>query len=202
MINELHQTLSEEDIKSRLQKVLTNEDVLPATNNFRRAAVLVPLLCIHNAWHILFTRRTDTVNSHKGQISFPGGAIEPQDDGFENGALRETQEELGIFPKDVHILGRLPHVTTMSGYLITPVVASINWPIKLSLETGEVSRVFFIPYHWLSNPDNYERKTITLMGKTVEGVVFFQPYDGELLWGITAAITIDLISILSTTMNK
>jgi 8-oxo-dGTP pyrophosphatase MutT (NUDIX family) len=121
--------LTAEDIASLL---IQNQAVSSLTcheANLRRAAVLVPFLWLHEQWHLLFTRRTDTVQSHKGQVSFPGGAADAEDSSPEHTAVRETHEEIGLQPQDITILGRLQDLPTVTNYLVTPVVAHIPWPV-------------------------------------------------------------------------
>ena len=164
----------------------------------RRAAVLIALLQENDGrHHLLFTRRTETVQDHKGQVSFPGGAVEPQDASIEAAALRETQEEIGVLPHDIHILGRMaPFYTDRSNFHITPVVARINWPLQLTLQPAEVSRAFTIPLDWLADPANHETRTLESGGRKFDGIIFYQRFDGELLWGITAHLTIEFLKAI------
>mgnify|MGYP001768140470 CR=1 FL=1 len=92
------------------------------------AAVLIPLFQLGGAWHILFTRRTDTVESHRGQVSFPGGRIEDEDRDPVHGALREADEEIGLRPVDVRVVGCMARHTTPSGFWVTTVVGVNPWP--------------------------------------------------------------------------
>src|SRR5690606_20430146 len=95
---------------------------IQASTKLRSAAVLLPLIFFQNEWHILFTRRTDKVESHKGQVSFPGGASDNGETTPEQTALRETQEEIGVHPNDVKIIGRLSKMITISKYRVSPIV--------------------------------------------------------------------------------
>ncbi len=164
----------------------------PCAGPAKSAAVLVPLLWDGGEWHLLFTRRTDTVPDHKGQVSFPGGSSEPHDPNPEATALRETFEEIGIPPEKIHPIGRMVPMITITHFCITPVVGIIPWPVSLFPSPGEVSRVFTIPLHWLAQPQNHQIKTTTLEGHAYQ-VVYFSPFDGETLWGITARITLTLL---------
>ncbi|MDD5168046.1 MAG: CoA pyrophosphatase, partial [Syntrophales bacterium] len=122
----------------------------------RPAAVLIPLIRMPiesggPGWHILYTRRTDLVEHHKGQVSFPGGRRDPGDSSPEATALREACEEIGLNPADVHILGRMDDFLTVSNYRVTPVVGTMPWPYPLTLSPNEVSRVFTVPVDWLAD---------------------------------------------------
>lgn len=165
-------------------------------SSYRRAAVLVPLIPLDNEWHLLFTRRTEEVQYHKGQVSFPGGATEPGDRSIEQTALREACEEIGVRPRYVRVLGQLECITTISQYLVTPVVGRIKWPLATSPAPNEVSRIFTIPLAWLAERSNWEERPYELPDGKIHQVVFFREYDGELLWGISARITLMLLKAL------
>jgi len=163
------------------------------------AAVLMPMfLAKGGVWQLLFTRRTNSVNAHKGQVAFPGGGMEPGDDFPDGTALREAREEIGLDPSQVQILGRLEQRLTISNFLVTPVVGLIPAEVPFRLEPKEVSRVFSIPLSWLAEPGHHEiRRRIVQPtpenGLTQAGeypVIYFETYDGELLWGVSAEITL------------
>lgn len=163
----------------------------------RPAAVLIPFVHINGAWHILFTRRTDTLPEHGGQVAFPGGRADPDDEPPEVTALREASEEIGVEPTKTHILGRLGSFLTISNYRVTPVVACLEWPAQLRLAADEVSRVFTIPLAWLADPAHHEVRQRALPPPYAPvQVIYFQPYDGELLWGVSAQIVLNLLEIL------
>lgn len=189
-------SLTIESVQARLAEIQDPAWYGESSISLREAAVLVPLVCEDGILHLLFTRRTDLVHDHKGQVAFPGGSVEPQDSSLEDTALRETYEEIGILPAEIRVLGMLPLFNTITGFLIRPVVGVIPWPYDLRLSTQEVSRVFTIPMAWLANPANrIERKMILSDGRN-EKVVFFNTYDGETLWGATARITLNFLDIL------
>jgi 8-oxo-dGTP pyrophosphatase MutT (NUDIX family) len=163
----------------------------------RPAAVLVPLLRKADGWHILYTRRNSTLAEHSGQVAFPGGRSEPGDLSPEATALREAYEEIGLAPEQVQLLGRLRDFVTITNYTVTPVVSHVPWPYEFTIQKEEVSRIFTIPLAWLSDPRNHEVRQHPLRspGSRVD-VIYFQPYDGELLWGATARFTMTLLNIL------
>ena len=165
--------------------------VKPSTR-LRNAAVLVPLTYVMDEWHLLFTRRTDRVESHKGQVSFPGGA---SDDGetSEQTALREAEEEIGMRSADVKVLGKLGQLITVSSFRVSPIVGVIPFPYAFKVEGFEVERVFTIPVLWLANKNNYWEFSLR---ESERSLIAYHPYDGELLWGATARMTVNFLKTL------
>ena len=164
-----------------------------ADTQLKCAAVLVPLVCFQDEWHILYTRRTDKVESHKGQVSFPGGACDEGETTPEQTALREADEEIGIRPSDVQVIGRLSRMITISKFRVSPVVGIVPFPYAFKTAGVEVARVFTIPLLWLADRNNYWE--FSLPGSS-RSVIAYHPYDGELLWGATARMTVDFMKIL------
>jgi 8-oxo-dGTP pyrophosphatase MutT (NUDIX family) len=165
-------------------------------NQYRAAAVLIPLVCFDNRWHLLYTRRTDLVQDHKGQVSFPGGAVEENDNSREETALREVYEEIGVRANEIRILGRLAEMQTITGYMITPVVGYMNWPLKLRLSHAEVSRAFIVPLDWLANRANHTETEMVLPDGRREKVVHFDLFEGEKIWGATARLTLNFLNTI------
>lgn len=191
--------LTEEKITARLQKAQSSgntdgytESDAPAAS-FKCAAVLVPLLRSDGEWHILYTRRADRLESHKGQVSFPGGACDEGETTPEQTALREAEEEIGIRPNDVRLLGRLRPMNTISYFRVTPVVGVIPWPMVFRPEQAEVARIFTMPLAWLAERSN--RWEFNMLGRK-NSVIVYHPYDGETLWGATARMTVDFLQII------
>jgi 8-oxo-dGTP pyrophosphatase MutT (NUDIX family) len=164
-------------------------------DGLRAAAVLIPLISLNGSWHLLYTRRTEIVQDHKGQVSFPGGGVENGEDPV-TAALREAHEEIGLHPRDVVVLGEIAPMPTVSNYLITPIVGKIPYPYTFKLSKIEVDRIFTIPLLWLAEPSNHYEKLVTHRNNRVDNVIFFNNYDNELLWGITARITLDFLNII------
>jgi 8-oxo-dGTP pyrophosphatase MutT (NUDIX family) len=195
--------ISEAMIRARLKTA----NKLPIDNPYpdtffsgppQRAAVLIPFINTEEGWEILLIRRTENDNDrHGGQVAYPGGRMDPEDPSPEETALRETWEEIGVHPREVKILGKLPPILTITNYLVTPVIGIIPWPTKLILAEEEVSRAFTIPLKWLQDPNNLERHQRTLPPPygTLE-VIYFKRYDGELLWGASGRITVNLLNVL------
>jgi len=160
---------------------------------WKRAAVLAIFLSGKHGDEILFTRRTDTVLDHKGQVSFPGGAVEPGDTSMEAAALREVQEEIGLNPETITLLGRSRDMFTLTGWWITPVVGYYSQSDGFLPNPTEVSRVFTLPVDWLSLPTSWEKRTYIIDDRVRENVIFYGVNDGEILWGVTALMVHDLL---------
>jgi hypothetical protein len=105
---------------------------------------------------------------------------------------------VGLLPNDVKIIGRLGFLATVTNYIVTPVVGRIHWPCEFHLSVEEVSRIFTIPLHWLAEPANREMRPFQRVGY-YEDVIYYQPYDGEILWGATARMTVEFLRILQLT---
>lgn len=158
------------------------------------AAVLVPIVMRDGAPRLVLTRRTMTVATHKGQISFPGGHVEPQDDGPVATALREANEEIGLPPDKVEVLGLLDDSSTITRFIITPVVALVDSRARLTVDPREVDIIIEVSLHDLLTPQNHR-----LCDLTHQGTVFtYHRYDiaGHNIWGATAGIIHRLISRL------
>ena len=195
--------LTESNISERLDAALSGNGVtameyseIDITNEtpLKCAAVLIPLLQEQGDWHILYTRRTQRVESHKGQVSFPGGACDQGETAPEDTALREVEEEIGIGREAIRILGRLASMVTITSYRVTPVVGVLDWPAVFRLSEHEVERIFTVPLAWLSDPRN--RWELPFPGSR-RGVVVYHPYDGELVWGATARMTVDFVNTIA-----
>lgn len=165
----------------------------------RCAAVLVPLFREAGSWRLLYIRRAvHAQDHHSGQVAFPGGRCEPPEREAVETALREAREEVGLDPGSVEVLGGLAPVHTVSGFLVTPVVGCLRWPQRLAPDPAEVARVFSIPLTWLGDPANRAVRVWPEGGHPqARRVVFYEPFDGERLWGVTAGITLDFLGRLS-----
>ena len=164
----------------------------------RPAAVLILFIWLDNDWHLLFIRRTLIKDDrHGGQVAFPGGQCIPKDKDARATALREANEEIGVRPEDVLILGQLRDIMTITKFQVTPIVGVISWPYKLFPQPEEVCRIFTIPLSWLINPKNREVRyhDVQLQGQHIP-VIHFNRYDNEILWGASARITVSLLEVL------
>ena len=167
---------------------LLNPDMVPylETLKLRDAAVLVPVIDDGEDARVIFTKRTATLRKHSGQVAFPGGAVDPEDDTPERAALRETEEEIGLDRRFVETVGRLPHYMAMSGFRITPILAVVQPGYDLSLNPTEVAAVFDGPLSFLMNPKNHGRGHGSWKG--AERHFYSMPYGEQHIWGITAGI--------------
>jgi len=179
--------------KSSGGEKIFSEQSTESGNEERCAAVLIPLVWFGDEWHLVYTRRTDYVETHKGQVSFPGGACDPGETTPEQTALREAEEEIGLHPNDVRVLGHLNPMITITSFRVSPVVGVIPWPYTFLVESNEVARVFTIPISFLSDKKN--RWEFKLPGRRY-GLIVYHPFDGELLWGATAVMTDSFLKIL------
>jgi len=193
--------LSIEEIRRRLHAQSdTTYDVPPEllSADAREAAVLVPFLRIEDAWHILYIRRANFPGDrHSGQVAFAGGKRDNVDDDLLATALREAREEVGIVADDVEVLGYINHHHTISEFQVRPYVGVMPWPYQLKLDDVEVARAFTMPLNWLAQASNYrteERQHPD--SKRPWPVVYYDLYDGEMLWGATARMTLSLIDVL------
>jgi 8-oxo-dGTP pyrophosphatase MutT (NUDIX family) len=156
------------------------------------AAVLVPLV-LHPEPTILLTLRSARLNSHAGQVSFPGGRMEAGETP-EQAALREAQEEVGLDPALPELLGRLPTLLTGTGYSVTPVVALLRPPFDLRHDPGEVEEPFEYPLARLLDPAAPERRAQEFRGRTREFWVW--PHERHYIWGATASMLVTLAAVL------
>ena len=165
----------------------------------RRAAVLLPLYHHEGAWHLIFIRRAEhQQDRHSGEVGFPGGRWQAADPSCTATALREAEEEIGLPRSQVDLLGELRPLRTLSHFLVTPVVGCVPWPQALKPEPREVARIFSIPLAWLVRPDRHRLLTYpTPDHPEARELVFFDEFDGERLWGVSARMTLDLIACLA-----
>ncbi|HVT36957.1 MAG TPA: CoA pyrophosphatase [Nevskiaceae bacterium] len=155
-------------------------------NSLRPAAVLVPVIRRARELTVLFTLRAETLRAHKGQISFPGGRRDEEDTSAAANALREAQEETGLDPKLVEVVGYLDDYPTITRYRVTPVVGMVDGSASFTYDESEVAEVFEVPLSFLLKVENFERKAFTRSGVNVP---FFElNYQRWRIWGATAGM--------------
>ncbi len=176
-----------EHLRARSRKELSDEGL-------HRAGVLVPLIVAGESFELLFTRRTEDVETHKGQVSFPGGMSDHGDRDIIDTALREAEEELGLSRESITVAGLLDDMPTPTGFLITPVVGVLTALPPIHPNAAEVAEVFRVPLSFFADGANARSELRTWRGKTFE--LWFYETDGHTIWGATAYITRALLTIL------
>jgi 8-oxo-dGTP pyrophosphatase MutT (NUDIX family) len=158
------------------------------------AAVLVPLVMRPEELTVLLTQRTPHLAAHAGQISFPGGSVEPVDVDSIDTALRETTEEVGLPRDHVEIVGRLDTYVTSTGFEVTPVVGLVRAPYPMKLDPFEVAEVFEVPLAFIIDPANHQRESREFKGRM--RTFFVLPYQNRYIWGATAGMLVNLSEVL------
>lgn len=161
-----------------------------AAEGLTPAAVLFPIVLRPEGPQVLLTKRTDHLRDHPGQISFPGGRMEPEDASPAHAALREAEEEIGLSQAVPRILGYLPPYRTGTGFNVFPVVAVLEPPFELHLDAFEVAEAFEVPLAFLLNPANHRQETMHYRGALREYTVM--PYGERYIWGATAGMILSL----------
>ena len=151
----------------------------------KRAAVLIPLIPAEEGWCLLFSRRSENLAAHSGQIAFPGGGVEPNEP-LEAAAVREAQEEVGIGSDHVELIGRLDDLVTHSGFLVAPFVGVIDQRIDYVLQASEVEEVFEVPVEALLRPEQPEVRYVAFRNKRYPA--YFYRYERHEVWGLTGRI--------------
>lgn len=166
-------------LSGRIARTFSQEDLRPA-------AVLVPLLLRNGEWNLLLTRRTEHLPHHKGEISFPGGAVHAEDSSLAATALRETKEEVGVPVEQVRLLGRLDDFYSVYGYHVVPFVGVLPPSPRFRVNRGEIAELIEAPLTECAEPERWRRENWRHRGRVEE--VFFLQVAGNEVWGLTAAI--------------
>lgn len=159
------------------------------------AAVLVPLVRRPQGLTVLLTLRTAHLSHHAGQISFPGGRIEDHDADPTGAALRETEEEIGLPPERIDLLGRLDDFMTGTGFQVTPIVGMVTPPFPLSIDPFEVAEVFEVPLDFVLDSANHQ--LCSRVVGNVERPYYAISFEGRFIWGATAGMLVNLSEVLS-----
>ncbi|WP_286266316.1 CoA pyrophosphatase [Thalassotalea atypica] len=158
----------------------------------RAAAVLIAITEMDDQLSILLTKRAAHLKHHPGQISFPGGKVEPFDPDHIATALREAEEEIGLPQQNVEIIGQLKPYQTITGYVVTPIVAVIKQPEQYIQDHNEVAEIFHVPLHHFMSAENHHKVETFHKGKS--HLIYFMPYKQYNIWGATAAMMADLVN--------
>jgi len=183
------------DEKEKIRRLLPNRGK-PITDrpDLRPAAVLVPLFQKNRKTHILLTKRSNRVEHHKGQVSFPGGAFHCEDQDLLTTALRETEEEIGVERDSIEILGELDQMVTLSNFRICPYVGIIPYPYPFQLSAFEVERLIELPLKYLLEEAAFKEALFTYEGQS--NINLHIDFQGEIIWGATARILKNFMDIL------
>lgn len=179
-----------EILSARTPKRIPDEKCL-----YKHAGVLVPIFRQGGNYMILFTKRTNNLEHHKGQISFPGGSVDEEDNSVRDTALREAREEIGLLKEDVEILGRIDDtMTVVSDFIVHPFVGLIPYPYDFTINTDEVARLIKVPLKAF-HPDNSGKgASFEFEGKTYRTPTY--EYEGDVIWGATARIMEVFVNII------
>jgi 8-oxo-dGTP pyrophosphatase MutT (NUDIX family) len=159
------------------------------------AAVMLPLFEEGGDYRLVFTKRTETVNYHKGQISFPGGKPHPDDKSLLDTAVRETWEEIGLRPKDAEILGELDDIATYTtNFVISPYVAAIPYPHRFKANPAEVQEIIEVPLAVLLDKRNFEEEMVSVGGRPI--LQYFYHYGDHVIYGATARIVKHFLEVI------
>jgi 8-oxo-dGTP pyrophosphatase MutT (NUDIX family) len=158
------------------------------------AAVLVPLVEREGDWTVLLTQRAATLKDHAGQVSFPGGRIEPEDPDPWSAALREAREEIGLSPSFVEFAGYLPDHWVGTGFRVTPAVAFVNPAFELKIAAAEVHDAFEVPLRFILDGANHKPRELRISDLTME--VYDIPYQERMIWGATAGMLLTFRRLL------
>jgi 8-oxo-dGTP pyrophosphatase MutT (NUDIX family) len=187
----------EKDFIDQIQKMLSlRKRRIIEHPPFSHAAVLVPLFQKGEDCHLLFTKRSDHVKYHKGEISFPGGVVDEEDKELVNTALREAYEEIGLIESDVQIIGVLDDIVTITEFIVTPIVGLFPYPYPFKVSEVEIAELIEVPFSSLLDEDCFSEREIFRGGR--EEVIYNYQYGNHNIWGATARIVkqfLDLITV-------
>jgi len=163
---------------------------------FSHAAVLVPLFQKEGDCHLLFTKRSEQVKYHKGEISFPGGVVDEEDKELINTALREADEEIGLKESDVQIIGLLDDIVTITEFIVTPIVGLFTYPYSFKVSEVEIAELIEVPLASLLEEDCFSEREIFRGGQNE--IVYAYQYGKHIIWGATARILKQFLDLISS----
>jgi 8-oxo-dGTP pyrophosphatase MutT (NUDIX family) len=189
-----HRHFSAQDVRQILGRHQPKTAEL--AEGLRSAAVLAPFYLNPDGLSLIFTKRTEHLDQHSGQISFPGGRRDPEDANRLGTALRETHEEIGVRPEDVEVWGRLNQEATITKFSVSPFVGAIPYPYDFKLNHHEVERLIIVPLDHLLDPANFQVEDFPWEGRIYK--TYRYPYQGDVIWGATARMVYNLLTLLRT----
>jgi len=185
-----------EDIKSELS---SRGKKTRANPGYRKASVLILLVNKNSAPHVILTRRTEHVSTHKGDVSFPGGTVDVSDENYLYTALRETGEEIGIPPDKISILGEFDEYISLAGFHVNVFAGSSDYPLQYNLCRDEIDSILEVPVSLFFNEGYYRCDKFDHKGEEVR--VYYYDYFGATIWGMTARILTDFASLILNRVN-
>ena len=169
-------------------------------DTYTQASVLLPLFLKDGHCWLLLMRRANTVEYHKGEVSFPGGVVDKKDDNFESTAIRETFEEIGIREEDIEILGQLDDMTTItSQFIVHPFVGIVPFPYEFNLNSNEVDHLIEVPLQFFLDPSQPQSFSMHYQGESFETPAFI--YEGIVIWGAPERILENFIRVTRSTLE-
>lgn len=157
------------------------------------AAVLIPIYEKENEHYILFTKRTDHLRHHKGQISFPGGKFDPTDRDLKETALRESYEEIGLKNEDVEIIGSSSQMITNTNFIVTPFAGTFKYPYEFNINKDETDYLIEVPLKHLIDKKNFKIEEREVLGHKIP--IYFYSFGEHIIWGVTGKILYDFFRI-------
>ena len=167
---------------------------------FSHAAVLVPVFNKDGSCHLLFTKRSEEVKYHKGEISFPGGVVDEDDSELISTALREAFEEIGLKESDVRIIGLLDDIVTITQFIVTPIVGLFPYPYPFKVSEAEIAELIEVPLSFLLDENCFSESEIFRGGQNE--IVYNYQYGHHIIWGATAKILKQFLDLITSARDS
>jgi len=191
----------EKDFTDQIRNILTSRQRKVVEHPpFSHAAVLVPLFQKDGDCHLLFTKRSEEVKYHKGEISFPGGVVDEEDRELIHTALREAFEEIGLKESDVQIIGVLDDIVTITEFIVTPIVGLFPYPYPFKVSEVEIAELIEVPLASLLNEDSFSEREIFRGGQNE--IVYAYQYGKHIIWGATARILKQFLDLITSSKSN